>query len=161
MPNFNPGRVRQYRIAIETILIEFGEAYKFQYRPYDVRISQKLTTLCNNLRFDQFTPVYSQENRELHPERAKMSQKDRIQDSAEKLVNAVDQEVQEAKDQGASSCFCLFEKPKDRIVDRLMKTQLPVVFLTALEPSTVLAFSAASPSPEVEVMRSPSLLDAL
>jgi hypothetical protein len=147
MPNFNPEKARQYRIAIETILIEFGEAYKFQYRPHDVRISHKLTTLCNNLRFDQFTPVFSQENQQLHPERAEMSQKDRIQDSAEKLVNAVDQEVQEAKDQGASSCFCLFEKPKDRIVDRLMKTQLPVVFLTANELSAAHAFSDASASP--------------
>jgi hypothetical protein len=162
MPNFNPERARQYRIIIENILKQFGEADKGKYRPHEVRISHRLTTLCNNLRFDQFTPVFSPENQQLHPQRANMSQNDRIQDSAQNLVNAVDQEIQAAQDQCASSCLSLFAgKPKERIVDRLMKTVLPAVFPGEQELSRARAFSDASVSPVVEVLRSPSLLATL
>jgi hypothetical protein len=127
-----------------------------------VRISHKLTTLCNNLRFDQSTYVFSAENQALYPQRANMSQNDRIQDSAQKLVNAVDQEIEAAQDQGASSCFTLFAgKPKERIVDCLMKAVLPVVFPRNFESATALAFRDASASPVAECLRSPSLLDTL
>jgi hypothetical protein len=162
MPNFNSETARKYRISIETILQEFGEAYKFKYRPNDVRISLKLTALCNNLSFDHFNPVLSYEDQLRFPERAKMSQLARIQDSAQKLVNAVDQEIELIKDEGASSCLSLFAgKPKERLADRLMKVVLPVVFPGANEPSTARAFGEASASPVLERLRSPSLLSTL